>query len=85
VTLLLNGIRTIVYAYEDIMGGGTRLDLNTLAPLYREMSTAITPHVLRRESLELFKAFFADQDNTYWQDSPLARYTLEQIAAETGK
>ena len=85
VTLLLNGIRTIVYAYEDIMGGGTRLDLNTLAPLYQEMSTAITPHVLRRESLELFKAFFADQDNTYWQDSPLARYTLEQIAAETGK
>jgi len=85
VTLLLNGIRTIVYAYEDIMGGGTRLDLNTLAPLYQEMSTAITPHVLRRESLKLFKAFFADQDNTYWQDSPLARYTLEQIAAETGK
>ena len=84
VTLLLNGIRTIVYAYEDIMGGGTNLDLNKLTPLYREMSVAITPHILRRESLELFRIFFADQDNTYWQDSPLARYTLEQIAAETG-
>jgi len=84
VTLLLNGIRTIVYAYEDIMGGGTNLDLNKLTPLYREMSVTITPHILRRESLELFRTFFADQDNTYWQDSPLARYTLEQIAAETG-
>ena len=83
VTLLLNGIRTIVYGYEDIMGGGTNLDLQTLNPLYREMSVEIIPHVLRRESLELFKSFFADQENTYWQDSPLARYTLDQIAAAT--
>jgi tRNA(adenine34) deaminase len=49
------------------------------------MSVAITPHVLRLESLELFRTFFADKDNTYWQDSPLARYTLEQIAAVKGK
>ncbi len=81
-TLLLNGIRTIVYAYEDVMGGGTSLDLKKITPLYREMSVAVTPHILRRESLELFKIFFADPDNTYWQDSPLARYTLQQIAAE---
>jgi tRNA(adenine34) deaminase len=85
VTLLLNGIRTIVYAYEDVMGGGTSLNLKKLTPLYREMSVAITPHILRRESLELFNLFFADQDNTYWQDSALARYTLEQIAAEPGR
>ena len=82
VTLLLNGIRKIVYGYEDVMGGGTNLDLQNLNPLYREMSIEIIPHVLRRESLELFKTFFADQDNTYWQDSPLARYTLAQIAEE---
>jgi tRNA(adenine34) deaminase len=85
VTLLLNGIRTIVYAYEDIMGGGTDLDLRQLAPLYREISVAITPHILRRESLELFNIFFGDPGNTYWQDSPLARYTQAQIAAEAGK
>jgi tRNA(adenine34) deaminase len=85
VTLLLNGIRRIVYGYEDIMGGGTNLDLQTLKPLYREMSVEIIPHILRRESLELFNAFFADQDNTYWKDSPLARYTVAQIAAETEK
>ena len=82
VTLLLNGIRTFVYAYEDIMGGGTSLDLQSLNPLYRDMNVALTGQVLRRQSLELFKAFFAGQDNTYWQDSPLARYTLAQIADE---
>ena len=84
-TLLLNNIRTFVYAYEDVMGGGTGLDLSKLTPLYRKMSVAITPHVLRLESMELFRTFFADRDNTYWQDSPLARYTLEQIAAEKEK
>jgi len=85
VTLLLNGIHTIVYAYEDIMGGGTSLDLQKLTPLYRDIAVAVTPHILRRDSLKLFKSFFGDQENTYWQDSPLARYTLEQIAAETEK
>ena len=82
VTLLLNGIRTFVYAYEDIMGGGTSLDLQSLNPLYRDMAADVTGRVLRRQSLKLFKAFFADQDNTYWQDSPLAHYTLAQITAE---
>ena len=85
VTLLLNGIRKIVYAYEDIMGGGTNLDLNELAPLYREMSVEIIPHVLRRESLELFKIFFSNQDNTYWQDSHLEQYTLSQLAEDSDR
>jgi tRNA(adenine34) deaminase len=85
VTLILNGFRSIVYAYEDIMGGGTSLDTTELAPLYREMSITITPRVLRKDSLELFRTFFADQNNSYWQDSPLASYTLAQIAAEDGK
>lgn len=85
VTLILNGIRSIVYAYEDVMGGGSSLDLEELSPLYREMSITITPRILRKDSLELFRTFFADQNNTYWQDSPLARYTLAQIAAETEK
>ena len=85
VTLLLNGIREIVYAYEDIMGGGTNLDLSSLSPLYKEMEVRVVPGVLRRDSLELFQAFFADGEQTYWQDSPLARYTLEQKAAEADK
>jgi tRNA(adenine34) deaminase len=85
VTLLLNGIRNFVYAYEDTMGGGTNLDLQGLNPLYRDMKAVITGHILRRQSLELFRAFFADRNNTYWQESPLAHYTLTQIAAEEGK
>ena len=77
-SLLLNGIRTIVYGYEDIMGGGTSLDLSQLPVLYNEMQATIIPHVLRQESLTLFKAFFSKPENQYWQGSPLARYTLQQ-------
>ncbi len=83
VTMLLNGIRKVVYGYEDIMGGGTNLDLQTLRPLYREITVEIVPHILRRESLELFKKFFSGPDNTYWKASPLAQYTLTQIDQNT--
>ena len=84
-TLLLNGIRAIVYAYEDVMGGSTRLPADALAPLYGQMSAAlkVTPHVLRDESLALVKRFFRRPDNAYWKDSLLARYTLQQPTHET--
>jgi tRNA(adenine34) deaminase len=79
-TLLLNGIRTFVYGYEDPMGGGTGLQLAHLAPMYRAMApeVRVLPHILRRESMELFKAFFASPANSYWQGSLLAEYTLAQ-------
>jgi tRNA(adenine34) deaminase len=84
-TLLLNGVRKFVYGYEDLMGGGTGLDLYPLNPLYREMKVEVIPHVLRHESMELFKTFFSNPDNTYWQDSPLAQYTLTQCSAKKQK
>lgn len=77
-TLLLNNIRTVVYGYEDIMGGGTNLPLAQLLPLYQTMQPTITPHVLRQESVALFKRFFADPQQAYWQGSLLADYTLRQ-------
>ena len=77
-TLLLNGVRTIVYGYEDAMGGGTGLDLASLTPLYREMEVNLIPNVLRTESLALFKQFFANPKNDYWHESLLADYTLKQ-------
>ena len=77
-TLILNGIRTIVYAYEDVMGGGTNLPLHQLHPLYAAMEIAVIPNVLRRESLDLFAAFFSSSENLYWRDSLLASYTLAQ-------
>lgn len=79
-TMLLNGIRTFVYGYEDAMGGGTALQLAHLTPLYQAMEpeVCILPHVLRQESLTLFKAFFTSQENNYWQGSLLAEYTLAQ-------
>ena len=33
--ILLSNIGKIVYAYEDVMGGGTGCDLNALNPLYK--------------------------------------------------
>lgn len=75
--LLLSGIRHFVWAYEDVMGGGTSLPLERLAPLYQDMEPELVPHVLRQESLSLFVAFF--QQYSYWQNSLLARYTIEQF------
>jgi len=77
-TLILNGIRHIVYAYEDAMGGGTNLPLQQLNPLYKEMDIELVPDVLREQSLQLFKQFFANPENTYWKDSLLSSYTLSQ-------
>lgn len=77
-TMLLNGIRTFVYGYEDAMGGGTDLQLHLLKPLYRQMKATVIPHILRAESLALFKKFFTDPANDYWQESLLAEYTLRQ-------
>lgn len=76
--LLLSNIHTIVYAYEDAMGGGTGLNLSHLTPLYQQMKVTIIPNVLREESLSLFKIFFADPENLYWRNSYLAEYTLAQ-------
>jgi tRNA(adenine34) deaminase len=76
--LLIHGIGRIVFAYEDAMGGGTGCDRMSLPPLYRKQGVEIVPHVLRSESLRLFKAFFADPANAYWRGSFLSEYTLGQ-------
>ena len=75
-TLLLSGIRNFIWAYEDVMGGGTNLALQQLNPLYQAMQVKLVGPVLRQESLALFQQFFRTHD--YWQDSLLSRYTLSQ-------
>jgi len=76
--ILLSGIGKIVYAYEDVMGGASRCDPSHLPPLYQNRPISIVPHVLRDESLALFKAYFSNPENTYWKQSLLADYTLDQ-------
>jgi tRNA(adenine34) deaminase len=76
--LILNGIRHIVYAYEDVMGGGTNIDLKMLNPFYKDMKISVIPHVLRQESLQLVKRFFSDPQNGYLKETLLAQYTLKQ-------
>ncbi len=76
--IVLSGIKTIVYAYEDPMGGGTSCDLTLLSPLYREANMKIIPGVLRQKSLDLFYDFFNKETNLYWKNSLLEKYTLKQ-------
>lgn len=73
---LICGIRNIVYAYEDVMGGAGRLPLHSLTPLYAQAGVRIVSGVMRSESLALFQAFFRNPECVYWKDSLLARYTL---------
>ncbi|SMC52359.1 tRNA(adenine34) deaminase [Desulfocicer vacuolatum DSM 3385] len=76
--IMLSGIKKVVFAYEDVMGGGTGCDRNGLSPLYRDCGIRVIPGVLRRESLSLFYRFFRSPQNVYWKDSLLEKYTLEQ-------
>lgn len=81
--LILNGVKRIVFAYEDVMGGAC---LPVLASgglsgfysgsLYKNLDIEVTDRVKRDESLALFKAFFSNPFNRYWEGSPLARYTM---------
>ncbi len=76
--LLINQVGTVVYSYEDAMGGGSNLDRARLAPLYRNLDIEIIPFVLREKSLALFKKFFNLPDCSYLNDTYLAQYTREQ-------
>ena len=76
--LLISGIQTIVYAYEDAMGGGCACKLDHLPPLYRNRHVRLVSGICRAESLALFKSFFDDPNRNYWRGSKLARYTLSQ-------
>lgn len=76
--ILLSRIGTLVYAYEDVMGGGTGCDLSQLPELYRNNGIRIVPGICRNESLALFQAYFRRPHIDYWRDSLLARYTLAQ-------
>lgn len=75
---LLSGIGKIVYAYEDVMGGGAGCDIKSLSPLYRNRLIEIIPGILRKESLAIFKVYFSNTSNSYWKGSLLADYTLAQ-------
>ncbi len=76
--IILSGIKKIVYAYEDPMGGGTCCDLSSMAPLYKDANIEVVPGVLREKSLDLFYEFFNKETNQYWKNSFLEAYTLDQ-------
>ncbi|HID97893.1 MAG TPA: nucleoside deaminase [Thermodesulfobacteriaceae bacterium] len=91
--LILNGIKRIVYAYEDVMGGAAGIDFSNpitgcgkntdpAGPgqqgcLYHDGCVDIVGGVLRDESLALFREYFLNTGQSYWKDSLLCRYTLD--------
>ena len=74
--LLINQIRTIIYAYEDVMGGGTGINLSSMPPLYSQNKITIKGGVLRKQSLNLMKEFFNSPQNKYLNNTFLAKYTI---------
>ena len=76
--LILAGIGNIVYAYEDVMGGGSACELSRLKPLYKNSPITVVADVMRTESLQLFQAYFSNPANSYWKNGLLAEYTLAQ-------
>ena len=74
--LILAGIGRVVYAYEDVMGGGTGCDLSRLTPLYKHSRIKVVPGILRAQSLELFKNYYADSANDYLRHSLLVDHIL---------
>ena len=88
--MVLNGIKRIVYAYEDVMGGAAGLDISRSLTrtnsavfdirkgnIYVESRIEILGGIKRKESIALFKRFFLDPSRSYWKDSLLYRYTLD--------
>ena len=74
--LILAGVGEIVFAYEDVMGGGTGCELSRLKPLYKSSPVTVVPDIMRADSLKLFKTYFSNPANSYWKQSLLAEYTL---------
>jgi tRNA(adenine34) deaminase len=74
--LILAGVGEIVFAYEDVMGGGTGCELSGLKPLYQNSPVTVVAGVMRAESLKIFKTYFSNPANSYWKQSLLAEYTL---------
>ncbi|MCG8641219.1 MAG: nucleoside deaminase [Desulfobacterales bacterium] len=79
--IILSGIKKVVYAYEDPMGGGTGCDLSRLPMLYKKSEIEVVSGILRQKSLDLFYKFFNKENNLYWKDSYLEKYTREQKQA----
>ena len=76
--IILSGIKKIVYAYEDPMGGAASCDLNQLPILYKNSDIEIVSGVMREKSLGLFYKFFKKKSNQYWKNSLLETYTIKQ-------
>ena len=77
-TLIVNKVQTIVYGFEDAMGGGTNLPLKLLSPLYASHPLQVTAGVMRRECLRFFYHFFTNPKYQYLRNTLLARHSISE-------
>jgi tRNA(adenine34) deaminase len=76
--ILIHKIPRIVYAFEDVMGGGTSLNRSDLPPLYATQDIEIVSGVCRQDSLHLFQDFFNNPKNNYLSGTYLSNYIIQQ-------
>jgi len=76
--LMIAGIGRIVFAYEDPMGGGTGCPRQALPPLYRDHVMKIVGGVGRADSLNLFKQFFRNPNQSYLAGTFFAQSVLNE-------
>jgi len=87
--LIISGVKRIVFAYEDVMGGACGMEFRgpfsvsgkNMAErcLYNSAEVEIIGGVLRKESIRLFKSFFSSPKNHYLKNTLLERYTLQEV------
>ena len=77
-TLIVNKVQSIVYGFEDAMGGGTNLPLSMLSPLYASHPLQVIHGVMRRECLRLFYQFFANPNHQYLRNTLLAWHSISE-------
>ena len=74
--LALHGVRRVVFAFEDVMGGARRaLPPKGPGGLYAGLGSRLQGGLLREESAALLSRFF-ERYGDYWAESELARSAL---------
>ncbi len=87
--LIISGVKRIVFAYEDVMGGACGMEFRgpfsllgkNMAEkcLYTTSEIEVIGGVLRKESIRLFKSFFSNPQSNYLKNTLLERYTLHEV------
>lgn len=89
--LLINGVKRVVFGYEDVMGGACGIDLTKriawkshevpcegliMDYIYKGQEIEIVGGILRDQCLDLFEEFYKKPESKYLDGTLLKEYTL---------